>query len=53
MARITVKGVNYAVNILPRHQRKVWCDCWLPAWHEGRGRYLSLGLWLVVVYRGY
>jgi len=43
-------GVNYAVGILPR---KWWWQIWLPAWHKGRGRYVTIGLWLVAFSRGY
>ena len=32
---------------------KVWFHVWRPAWHEGRGRYVSIGLWFVAIYRGY
>lgn len=43
-------GVNYTLGILPRMW---WWQIWTPCWHEGRGRYVSIGLWLVALYRGY
>lgn len=30
-----------------------WLIAWTPVWHKGRGPYVSLGLGLVVVMRGY
>ena len=40
----------WALRWLPR---RFWVYCWTPAWHAGRGPYVSLGLWIVAVYRGY
>jgi hypothetical protein len=52
MKRIfTKKGkINYAINLLPR---RFWFELWKPTWHEGRGYYISIGLWIVAFYRGY
>lgn len=47
---VTVRGINYAVGILPR---RVWWRHWIPTWHEGRGSYVSIGLWVIALYRGY
>ena len=33
--------------------RRFWCDIWTPAWHEGRGPYVSIGLGLFAAGRGY
>ncbi len=30
-----------------------WCDLWTPVWHKGRGPYLSLGLGIIRICRGY
>jgi hypothetical protein len=30
-----------------------WWAIWTPVWHHGRGPYLSIGLGLVAIYRGY
>jgi len=30
-----------------------WVILWTPIWHEGRGPYVSVGLGLFAVYRGY
>jgi hypothetical protein len=43
-------GAKWAVKWMPR---RFWLDAWTPVWHEGRGPYLSCGLWLVAVYRGF
>lgn len=34
-------------------ERGFWCDYWTPAWHQGRGPYISIGLGLIAIYRGY
>lgn len=44
---------RWSVRRLPAGARGVWAHCWLPRWHEGRGPYVSLGLWAVALYRGY
>ena len=43
-------GVNYTVRWLPRMW---WAHLLTPIWHEGRGPYVSIGLWVVALYRGY
>jgi len=30
-----------------------WNICWIPKWHKGRGPYISIGLGLFAIYRGY
>jgi len=30
-----------------------WAHWWTPVWHNGRGPYLSVGLGLIAIYRGY
>lgn len=30
-----------------------WVHWWTPAWHAGRGPYVSIGLGVVGIYRGY
>lgn len=42
-------GVKWAIQ----RQRGWHFDFWTPAWHRGRGPYLSLGLGWIAVYRGY
>ncbi len=37
----------------PLLHRGWWCESWTPAWHDGRGPYVSIGLWFVAIYRGY
>ena len=43
-------GAKWAIKWMPK---RIWCDAWTPIWHEGRGPYLTLGLWFVAIYRGY
>jgi len=42
---------------LPRWAVKLalgfWCQMWTPIWHEGRGPYVTIGLGIVAIYRGY
>lgn len=33
--------------------KKFWFHLWTPIWHEGRGPYVSIGLYFVRVMRGY
>jgi hypothetical protein len=33
--------------------KKFWFEYWLPAWHEGRGKYLTIGFYFGAFYRGY
>ena len=30
-----------------------WIEAWTPVWHEGRGPYVSIGLGVAAIYRGY
>lgn len=30
-----------------------WIDLWTPIWHEGRGPYISCGLGMIRILRGY
>jgi len=30
-----------------------WLNYFTPVWHDGRGPYLSIGLLIIVIYRGY
>lgn len=32
---------------------RFWIDFWTPKWHCGRGPYLTVGLGLIAIYRGY
>ena len=36
-----------------RCNRGWWAHWWTPIWHEGRGPYISIGLGIVAIYRGY
>lgn len=40
----------WAVKFLPR---RFWLHAWTPGWHDGNGPYLSCGVWLFAVYRGF
>lgn len=48
--RIRVGQVNYALVLLPR---RFWWHIWTPPWHQGRGPYISIGLWVIAFVRGY
>lgn len=61
----TRRGINYAFKVQRpryswqyRHQSSfrhslVWWSVWLPRWHDGRGKYVSIGLGFVSLFRGY
>lgn len=36
-----------------RCSRGFWCHLWTPIWHKGRGPYVTIGLGLFAIYRGY
>lgn len=36
-----------------QRKRGFWIHLWTPIWHNGRGPYVSIGLWFFAVYRGY
>ncbi len=33
--------------------KQFWIHWWTPRWHEERGPYVSIGLGLIRIYRGY
>jgi len=33
--------------------RGFWGHWWTPIWHKGRGPYITIGLGLIQIYRGY
>ena len=33
--------------------KSFWWNWWTPTWHKGRGPYISIGLGLFAIYRGY
>lgn len=37
----------------PEGGRQFWAHWWTPIWHKGRGPYISIGLGVVAIYRGY
>ncbi len=45
--------VNFGVDRTPPGASRWWFIAWTPIWHRGRGPYLSIGLGLFVIYRGY
>jgi len=49
--QITINKVNYAIRF--KMFKRFWFECWLPAWDNGRGRYVTIGLYFVAFYRGY
>ena len=55
-------GAGWAVRWYGGHQVlwwafgwriRFWAHWWTPVWHEGRGPYVSIGLGVVAIYRGY
>jgi len=44
------RRIKYGFTILPKDW---WVHVWLPKWCKGRGYYISIGLWLLSIHRGY
>jgi len=47
----TKRGVCYAVRIYAF--KRVWFEAWKPSFHNGRGFYITIGLFFIAFYRGY
>lgn len=50
--------VNYAIDWKqPTGDDYTWIHLWTPIWHEGRGPYISIGIWFGIgtleIMRGY
>lgn len=43
--------VTYFVKYFSTH--RLWFHAWTPGWHEGRGPYVTIGLWWIIIGRGY
>jgi len=50
VVKLQLRGINYGAKLLPM---RFGFEHWTPAWHKGRGEYVTIGLWLVALYRGY
>jgi hypothetical protein len=46
---------SWSVRRTPRYRGapRWWWLRWMPAWHAGRGPYVSIGLGFFALYRGY
>lgn len=44
---------HWVVRWLAPDSRAWWWIWWTPRWHDGRGPYISVGLYYLAVYRGY
>jgi hypothetical protein len=52
--KIKHKKVNYSIRKLTNpHGKGIWLCLWTPTYHNGRGPYISIGLWFFAIYRGY
>lgn len=47
----TKNGVNYSIDF--KLFKRCWCNVWLPKWHKGRGKYITVGFYFVRFCRGY
>lgn len=50
--KIRIGRNSYAIRKL-KFVRKFWFHKWLPTWHDGRGYYISIGLYFIGLYKGY
>lgn len=41
---------KWGIRVMPKH---FWLHFWTPVWHGRNGPYLSCGLYIIAVYRGY
>ena len=41
---------GWSVKFLPK---EFWWHWWTPSWHEGRGPYISIALFVISIFRGY
>lgn len=61
-----IRGINFGIQrgyLHPYHLMKYgkwcavkktfWVNWWTPKWHEGRGPYITIGLGLFTIMRGY
>jgi len=60
-------GIKYAIRILRGKDKDFWFHWWTPSWHRhikphcepstnttvSRGPYVTIGLWIIAIYRGY
>ena len=44
---------RWAIRLQPKLGRGFWAHWWTPIWHKGRGPYITIGLGLIAIYRGY
>ncbi len=44
---------KWGIKLLKPHYRNFWFLLTLPPYHNGRGWYVSIGLGLFAIYRGY
>lgn len=40
-------------QIVCMKNQPAWCHMWTPKWHKNRGPYISIGLRIIAIYRGY
>lgn len=36
-----------------RFNKRFWCQIWIPSWNKGRGPYITIGLGIIAICRGY
>lgn len=41
---------KWAVKWFPK---RCWIHAWTPVWHNGRGPYLTCGIYILAIYRGF
>jgi hypothetical protein len=44
------KKAKWTIAWLPR---RCWLHAWTPMWHDGKGPYVSCGIWVIAIYRGF
>jgi len=47
------KKAKWTIAWLPSRARRCWLHAWTPVWHDGNGPYVSCGLFVIAIYRGF
>jgi len=45
-----LNNARWSVKWMPK---RFWLHAWTPVWHNNNGPYLSCGVYVIAIYRGY
>ena len=52
-AKYVIKFINPFEKVAKHRLPSLWIHLWTPKWHCGRGPYISIGIGVFAIYRGY